>query len=570
MHNAFSEIGLVIVLAALLGIIARTLKQPTILAYFATGMIVAAIGAIDANSRDILEVMATFGVTFLLFLVGLEMRFSNFKGIGKAALLTAIGQIVFTALIGYGIVRLFGFNPLTGFYIAVALTFSSTIIIVKLLSEKKDLQSLYGRIVVGFLIVQDVVAIMTLIILGSFQEAGVSFHLGLVGLSLLKGSMIIAATLWLGQTVLPWLFEKLAKSPELLFITSIAWAFGFAMFVSSKAIGFSIEIGGFLAGLALAHSAEKFQIDAKIKPLRDFFIVMFFVILGSSLILGSLKGVIVPAIVLSLFVLVGNPIIMLIIMAILGFRKRTSFLASIATAQISEFSLILVALGLKLGHIDEQAVSLVTLVGVVTFLISTYMILNNEKLFRIFSPYLKIFERPAPMEQLASMPEKQGHIILAGAHRLGQRVLSVLDKGHVVVVDFDPEIAHQLRKQNYRVIFGDITDLEIQEHVNIEKAQAVISTIPSLEDNLLILESIQELKKQGKVVPLVIAAATEEWEAKILYEEGADYVILPYLLGGQQLASLIKQNDLDLKTLNQLRKHDIQFLDRSVRAGTAS
>lgn len=561
MDTTFAEISLVIVLAAILGILAKIFKQPTIIAYLITGIVIASAGVLGLDSHNVLNVMATFGITFLLFLVGLEMRFSEIKSIGKAALLTGLGQIIFTSLVGFGLVKLLGFNVITSLYIAVALTFSSTIIVIKLLSEKRDLQSLYGRIVVGFLIIQDLVAILMLIILSSLQKGELAINLPIIIFSITKGLILVAATLWLGQKILPWIFEKLARSPELLFIVSVAWAVGIAHFVSSKTIGFSIEIGGFLAGLALARSAEQFQIDARIKSLRDFFIVMFFVILGSSLIIGgNLSDIIIPAIILSLFILIGNPLIVLIIMGLLGFRKRTSFLASVTVAQISEFSLILMAMGLKLGHVDEKAVSLVTLVGVVTILISTYLILNSEKIFNILRPYLKIFEKSHPQEEPITPSAREGHTILAGAHRLGQRILMALDKKHLLIVDFDPTIVNQLKSQGYQIIFGDITDTEIQNHVNFDKAKTIISTVPHLDENILIIERIKSLKEQKKTFPLFIATATQEWEARILYDEGADYVILPYFICGQHIANLIKEVKLDLSVLNKIKRHDQKFI----------
>lgn len=560
MDTTFADIGLVIVLAAILGIVARMLKQPTITAYLITGIIIAAAGALGPDSQGILNTMATFGITLLLFLVGLEMRFTGIKSISKAAVAIGAGQIILTTLMGFGLAKSFGFNSLTSLYIAFSLTISSTIIVVKLLSEKRDLQSLYGRIVVGILIIQDMVAILMLIILSSLQKGQDSLSLPLIVFSITKGFILVAATLWLGQKVLPWIFEKLARSPELLFIASVAWALGIAMLVSSETIGFSIEIGGFLAGLALARSAEQFQIDAKVKPLRDFFIVMFFVVLGSSLVVNDLSGLVAPAIVLSLFVLIMNPLIVMIIMGLLGFRRRTSFLTSVNFALISEFSLILMAMGLQLGHVDQKAVSLITLVGVITFLISTYLILNSEKLYNILKPYLKIFERREPQEELIAPASHEDHIILAGAHRLGQRILTALDKKHALIVEFDPAIVNRLKAEGYQVLFGDITDTEIQDHINFDKAKSIISTIPGLDENLLILERVKLLKEQKKPAPLFIATATQEWEAKILYQEGVDYVILPYFICGQHIANLIREVKLDRPMLEKLKNDDEKFL----------
>ena len=332
MTPLFSEFTIVIVLAAVLGIVARMLRQPTIVAYLAAGVIVGSFNILQSGSLEIFDVMATLGITLLLFIVGLQIKLDNLKIVGKAALIAGTGQIAFTAIIGFAMVRWLGFATLPSVYIAFALTFSSTIIVIKLLTQKRDLQSLYGRIVIGFLIVQDVVAIFVIMFLGGFEPGTDSLQLQSLFPTITKSLILFGGTIWLSHKVFPWIFAKLARTPELVFITSIAWAFGVSLFVSSEFIGLSVEIGGFLAGISLAKSIEQYQIESQLRPLRDFFIVIFFVVLGSSLVLSNIGDIITPAIILSLFVLVGNPLIVLILMGFLGFRKKTNFYASITVA----------------------------------------------------------------------------------------------------------------------------------------------------------------------------------------------------------------------------------------------
>ncbi|MFC1686995.1 cation:proton antiporter [Patescibacteria group bacterium] len=560
MPGGFADITIVIVVAAILGIIARALRQPTIVAYIFTGMLVAGVGLVNMDSRDILDVMSTFGITLLLFLVGLEMRFDNLKAVSKAAVVTGLGQILFTSGIGYLIVRLLGFDALPAFYIAAALTFSSTIIVVKLLSQKRDLQSLYGRIVVGFLIIQDIVAIFLLMFLAGFEPGSASADLISFIITFFKGIVLLALTVWLSKKVFPWMFDKLARSPELIFITSIAWAFGISLLVASDFVGLSVEIGGFMAGIALARSLEQFQIESQLRPLRDFFIVIFFVVLGSSLVIGDVQAILWPAIILSLFVLIGNPLIVLTIMGLLGFRKKTSFYSSVTVAQISEFSLILMAMGLTLGHVTNSQVSLVTFVGIITIIISTYFIQHNSKIFYKISGFLSIFEKKNAKEEIPLTPVAKGPIILAGARRLGMHLLKTIEKQKLVIVEFDPVVVKQLQKENYKVVFGDITEKDIQEHVHFDQAYIIISTIPNLDDNHLLVEKVQEIKKLNGRAPQIIVTAYTGWEAKKLYEAGADYVVLPHFLGGKHLASLIQHGRIDMTTMENWRKHDQKIL----------
>ncbi|MFH0853181.1 MAG: cation:proton antiporter [bacterium] len=560
MPPAFADITIVVVLAAVLGIIARLLRQPTIVAYLITGIVVGGYGLLSLDSADVLHVMATFGITLLLFLVGLQMRFDNIKSIGRTALITGIGQILFTSVIGFFIIRLLGFEIVPAMYVAIALTFSSTIIVVKLLSEKRDLRSLYGRIVVGFLIVQDVVAIFMLILLAGYQQNGESFQVLPFTFILLKSIALFGIMIWLSRRVLPWIFERLARSPELLFIASLAWAFGVSLFIASDFIGLSIEIGGFLAGIALARSVEQFQIESEIRPLRDFFIVIFFIYLGSSLVISDFHHLIVPGIILSLFVLIGNPLIMLVIMGLLGYKRKTNFYTSVTVAQVSEFGLILISLGLALGHVTSKEVSLVTLVGIITIVLSTYLILYNRIIYEKINGLLKIFERKKTIEEISISQIKSGSILLIGANRLGGHLLRAIDKKRLVIVELDPVIAGQLQKENYTVVYGDITEKDIQDYIRFDEASIIISTIPNIEDNLMLLGKMSELKKKKRPLPKIIVTSYTNWEANQMYQAGADYVILPHFVGGKHLATLVKNGQLNKAIMQQWRRHDQRIL----------
>ena len=302
------ELAAVVGFAAVLGIAAKALRQPVILAYLAAGVFIAYFGFFNLASESTFKIFSDLGIMFLLFLVGLEINYSSLRIAGKPSVVVGLGQVIFAFVIGYFIALQFGFEQLEAAYISVALTFSSTIIVVKLLSDKKDLNSLYGRISVGMMLVQDFIAIFILILL-SGVEAGKGVEILPITIAVLKGLVLVVVVFWLGKRFFPWLFEKIARSEELLFLTSTAWVFLFAAALSE--LGFSIEIAGLLAGLALANSSENFQIASRIRPLRDFFIMIFFVILGASLIFTGVKDLGLPAVVLSLFVLIGNPLIVL-------------------------------------------------------------------------------------------------------------------------------------------------------------------------------------------------------------------------------------------------------------------
>ncbi len=554
MGGIYFDLTVIICLAASLAILFRFLKQPPVLAYIIVGVIIAPLG-IGIEGQEAITSLAEIGITLLLFMLGLELRFSELRSVGKIAITSGVAQISLTFVAGFLVCLLLGYSQVTAIYISLALTFSSTIIIVKLLSDKKDLNSLYGKISVGILLLQDFVAIFALIILSGFSggKAFVPQDLFLVGL---KAVVLFGWVLLLSRHLLPKLLDKIAYSGETLFLFSLAWAFGLSALVSSSYIGFSIEIGGFLAGLALANSSENHQIITKVKPLRDFFITLFFVTLGAKLVLSEVSTIIVPAAILSLFVLIVNPLIVMAIMGFLGYRKRTGFLAGLTLAQISEFSLILMFMGNRVGHISNQTVALVTVVGAVTFVTSTYMIMNGNYLYKLVSRFLNVFEKDNAREKRVGITKFEDHVVLVGARVMGEGILEALIKekdNKVVVVDFDPDIIDALNEDQITSFYGDIADPEIQELANITKARLIISTVSDPEDNLLLLKSIKKLKQK----PIIVVAALEKHDARELYKEGADYVVMPHVAGGHHLAKILVDKD-HLELIEKYKEKDLK------------
>jgi len=557
MNSGIFELASLIILSAGLGILAKIFRQPLIIAYLITGIIISYTGIINTNNETF-KLFADLGIVFLLFLIGLEINYDSLRMIGKPAIILGLGQIIFTFIGGFFIAKFLGFNSIASSYIAIALTFSSTIIIVKLLSEKKDISSFYGKLSVGFLLVQDLVAILILIFLTGIEtgETSQNIIIGKTILTILKGIIIFSLILYLGRKFVPYIFDKVARSQELLFLISLAWLF--LMVAIVKKLGLSIEIAGFLAGLSLANSSENFQISSKLKPLRDFFIMIFFVILGSFFSLSKINGIGLEMIIFSLFVLIGNPLIVLILMGILGYKKRTSFLTGLTVAQISEFSLILALMGQRLGHLTESEVGLITGVGIITITLSTYLILNSDLIFKKISKYLSIFERKKILENKDFVIEYKKSIILIGAHRTGQSIALNINPKNLLVIDFDPDIISFLRQKNIDYIFGDIADPDVFEKANIQEAKIIISTSPDFNDNMTLLQEIKKLEKKPKTI---LRAETEK-DALILYENGADYVLLPNFTAGQYLGKTLSI-DPEIKILEQLKKQDLEFLKKN-------
>src|SRR3990170_5669828 len=304
------------------------LRQPILIAYIVVGIVAgpAVLGLVRA--QDQIDLLAQVGVAVLLFVVGLKLDLQHVRHIGPVALATGLGQLTFTIVIGFGLILLMGKGAMEAFYVAVALTFSSTIIIVKLLSDKREIDSLHGRIAVGFLIVQDLVVIVAMIALSALGVAGQQDNTALwrdVLWIVVKGVGLLAAVGLAMRYLLPRLLHQLARSPELLMLFAIAWAVALA--AAGDALGFSKEVGAFLAGMTIASTPYREAISTRLTTLRDFLLLFFFVSLGAQLDLRLLGAQIGPSIALSLFVLIGNPLIVMVIMGAMGYRKRTGFLA---------------------------------------------------------------------------------------------------------------------------------------------------------------------------------------------------------------------------------------------------
>lgn len=569
MGNLFFDITIIICLAAGLSLVFRLLKQPEILAYILTGIIIGPLIVFRSANQDILQTMSQLGITLLLFMVGLEIRVSDLFALGKSLLAVALGQIFITFALGFLLTSALGFSFLPAFYIAIALTFSTTVIVVKILSDKRDLHSLYAKISLVILLAQDLLAILLLMFLSGFsQQSGGGESLTQFFLIAIKGIVLFGGVWYLSINVFPKFFEVIARSSETLFLVSMAWVFGLTALVSSPYVGFSIEIGGFLAGLALANSIVNYQIIAKAKILRDFFIIIFFVLLGAQMSFVNFSQVLIPAIIISLFVLIGKPIIIMFILGFMGYRKRTSFLTGLTHSQISEFSLIIIFLGNKLGHVSGSVVSLITLVAIITFAFSSFLILRGNNLYLSFGKKINFLERKHnkkdEMVPTDGFDNLKDHVVVIGGDQMGQSILAALkDSGdEVVVIDFDPTVVKNLENslqfgeagQKVHRLFGDISDLDIQERAQIDSAKLVISTIPDVEDNILLLKELRHENRKVKVVVM----ALDSHDAKLLYKANADYVILPHLEGGRQIARIIAENSLE--NIAKLKQKDLEYL----------
>jgi Kef-type K+ transport system membrane component KefB len=549
--SPFYELTALIALAALIGFVGLLLRQPMIVSFIAVGVLAGPSALGIVQSHDHIELLAELGIAVLLFLVGLKLDLKLIRTLGPVALATGLGQVTFTSVLGFFIGLALGLDIMTSLYVAVALTFSSTIIIVKLLSDKREVDSLHGRIAIGFLIVQDLVVVLAMVALSAFgmgvnegTNDSVLFH---IGSALLYGLMMVGFVLLFIRYLASPVASRMARSQELLVTFAIGWATLLAAIGSQ--LGFSKELGGLLAGISLASTPFREAIVARLSSLRDFLLLFFFIALGSQLDLSLLGAQIVPAMVFSLFVLIGNPLIVMVIMGLMGYRSRTGFLAGLTVAQISEFSLIFVAMGLKLGHLTAESLGLVTLVGLITISLSVYMITYSHRLYGRLEPWLRIFERRKPyreeMLEQQNIAKQTYDVILFGLGRYGKAIAHYLRQEgfSLLAIDFNPDEVRRWRDQGHAVMYGDACDPAFIGSLPLEGVRWVVSAMPqhdigvTHEDPRLVL--LEGLKQQQ--FEAGIAISTQQLhDHEILTEKGATLVLLPFYDAAQQAVARMK------------------------------
>lgn len=556
----FAEVALLLVMAAGIGLIGTLARQPLIVSFIAVGLI-AGPSALDVVRSDAqIDLLSELGIAVLLFLVGIKLDVKLIRSLGVVSVMTGLGQVLFTAFFGYLIGLALGLGHITSLYVAVALTFSSTIIIVKLLSDKREIDALHGQIALGFLIVQDLVVVLAMIVLsaigiGAADGGNRGGHGGgSVVMVLASGLALVAVVVLFVRYAADPLTERLARAPELLVIFAIALA---AMFAAvGDLVGLGKEVGGLMAGVALASTPYRETIAARLAPLRDFLLLFFFIALGATLDLSLLGTHVTGAILFSLFVLIGNPLIVLAIMGAMGYRKRTSFLAGLTVAQISEFSLIFVAMGVSIGHVTEDALGLVTMVGLVTIAASTYMITYSHQLYALFEPLLGIFERkntPREPSDMGAYAASTYRIIIFGLGRFGTAIGLRLHKRGIRLlgVDFNPQAVRRWRDLGLEADFGDASDPEFVAELPFRGAEWMVSTVPihptglSHEDTR---RTLIQLARSAGFTGQIAAASHSSGDSAALLGAGVDLVLEPFQDAADRAVELLSGAATEART----------------------
>lgn len=559
--NLLTSIAVSIIFATLAALVAREFRQPLILGYIFGGILLGReMGFGIISDEASIDLISEIGLILLLFMIGLEINLSKLLDAGRRVALSGTAQFFGAVFLGFLFLWLFPLvsdeNPFDPFYLALGLASSSTMIVVKLLHDKYELDSFAGRITLAILIVQDIWSIVFLAIQPNLLQPSFIPVLS----SFLTGAGLLSLAFLISKFLLPRLFHSVAKAPELMLITSISWCF--LVSGTANAIGLSKEMGALVAGLSIAAFPYSLDVVAKITGIRDFFITLFFVSLG-------LKA---PAVTLPLLGIVlaatGFVVISRFITVLPLFHSNVGLRASLITAlnlsQVSEFSLVIVSLGLAYGHIGQEVVSIVTLSLIVGSILSTYLILYSERIVSSIIRWTRGRETRTEEPADATPPGIQKEIVLLGFFKEASSFLFKVNqempslKERIFVIDFNPQTLEILKKNGVACVYGDIAHPETLRHAGIGGAKVVLSTIPDTflkgTTNSRLLKQIRTLCPQSAVI---VTSETIR-ETRRFYEEGADYVLLPRLLYARHLFDVVQTQILE--GLDGLREQQINDL----------
>ena len=538
------EIGLIIIVATILGHLARLVKQPVIIAYIIAGFILGPFGLGIIAGRNEIVALSELGIAFLLFVVGLELNLGKLRRVGKQIVFVSVLQVSLAFSITYSIFSMFGFDFIHSLYLGLAVSFNSTMVVVKMLSDRKKIGSLRGRLTIGILVIQDIIIILVLSALPNLETLSVNF----VPI-MMNGLGLISLAIVLNRFVFPSLLKYSAKTRELFFLLSLSTVF---LFISiAYYLGFSIAIGGFIAGLTLAAYPYNIEIASEVRPIHNFFLPIFFASLGMQIdpfIIQTFWPIIA---VLFMTVLIINPLVLSGGLRIAGYKGRIPIVVAIPLAQASEFTFVLAQQGYSIGHISLEFASMIISFTLLSVALTPYL----------FSLSYKLADKTAKNKINIKKREFKDHIVIIGCHKAGKYLLENM-KDRVVAIDHDPEVIEDLKKNGYHCAYGEGDNRDILDAMNIKDAKMVISAIPDLEANLYITKTVKEINKN---VPVIAKAFTIPDALKV-YEEGADYVVIPMRLAGDKILKEANRI-LEGKDLRKIREREIMRLKEEIWEG---
>ena len=503
-------LGIVLGLALVGGFLAKKIKQPTVVGYLVVGVLISFLTSKFFPVKNLLSFLAEIGVALLMFTLGLELSLDYLKRVKTVAVWGAIIQILLVVILSIFILPAFGFDFYSSLFMGCAFSLSSTAIVVKLLSEKGEIDTLPGGIMLGWLLVQDLAVLPMVAILPAIADTNASFTL--IALNILKILAILVVVLFVGRTLAPKFISKLANfgSRELLLIGVVAMCLLTAIFTS--ALGLSLALGAFLAGLIISKSSENHAIFSEIRPLRDLFSIIFFVSLGMFLNPYFLISNFLLILGISLLVILIKMVVIMALVFYLGYHTKTSILVSMGLIQVGEFAFILSRLGLSGGLIEERIYSIILSVALITIFVTPWFSNAAPKLYfklqKATKKFPKIHDRL--FGQIDKFRREDGldlsdHVIICGHGRVGSwlaRALQLLEIPYIVI-DYNHQMIMELKKQGVIALYGDPADIDVLNYAQIDKAKVLVMAIPDQATQEIILGNCQTLNPDIKIISRV-------------------------------------------------------------------
>jgi Kef-type K+ transport system membrane component KefB len=481
-YQLLLHLGFIVITAATFAFVGKLIRMPTIVGYILAGVVLGPLLKL-IEIDDSLDLISELGIALLLFLVGLELSFEKIKDLGRVGLILGGCQVLLTAIGGTLVAYSIGFGLIEAIFLGGTVTFSSTVVVIKLLDQKGVMNRLYARISVALFLAQDIVVIGALTVLTGFggsepltpMEMAINFSQAFGGMALLLTLALIAA-----RYLLPKPFAWAARAPDTVFIWALCWCFLVVMLAHQFHL--SVEIGAFLAGIAIAQLPIHEDLHRRLHPLMAFFIAVFLVTLGIKMDLSSFSRVWPAALGLSAFVLLIKPLIVFNILARIRFSEYTAFQTAVATGQVSEFAFILLALGATTGLIGADIVALGGLVGIITIALSSYLIIHSEALYRLFARtgVLRIF-RAKQEDDVEALRHRKAHSIVVGMNALGREIVQQLTQRgeRVLAIDTDPNKLEGLGTAD--ILIGNVEYQSVVEEIGLREAKIVVSAL-QIED----------------------------------------------------------------------------------------
>lgn len=587
MADLILTLGLMFIGAAGIALIAKWLKQPFILGYVLAGILLGPAVTGLISDPEPITLLSELGLIFLMFIIGLELDLSKLKDVGRVSVLIGALQVIITTLIGALASMVVGFTFIQGLYLGLLISFSSTLVVVKILVDRHELSSLHGSLTLGVLVVQDILAVIGLSLLGALQSAeplpgglptltnllawlGLHFPTGGFGLFLnivVSGLLFALVAFLFFRLVIPLASKGLTSSSEIYFVSILAAVFVVAMLASF--FGFSLAIGAFVAGIALSSSFHSHDIIGRVKPLRDFFLILFFVSLGLQVVFQNF----VSQFFLILFILVGSmlvkPVITFFLLKLFRYNDRTSFLVSIHLAQVGEFGLILISAGVLSGALPASVLTGAVLTTIFTMTLTAYVMRYDEALYQRARPYLKPFTQlfGSREEERRSAPHAYApDAIIFGVNTMTAGLIEQLGKQQrkLLLVDANPNLLAPYKERGIPTICTDPTNNDLYDTLDLAKTMLVITTLHNRKEMLVGPDAntflIKKVKERNVNVVVIATAETEEWGRR-LYNAGATLVLVPSVMDRKVLSHLLDEESLNNARLmgkqyeQELHKH---------------